>query len=159
MNYQFLCTSHSEQLASHLDATAPIWSSWMRQGEAARRASNLELSVQYFGCAFDLAVLLVERFTAHAEADGLRHCERLLQAGADLAESLARCGHLALRREYLNRIRQLMYQEQLRTPLLADRLPEPEKRLTVTLDAYSGSVRRGSRSSHAAMRAARQSLN
>lgn len=159
MNYRFLCTSHSEQLASHLDSTAPIWASWMRQGEAARRASDVELSVQYFGCAFDLAVLLVQRFTAHAELDGRRHCERLVQAGTALAESLARCGHLALRREYLNKIRQLMYQEQLRMPLLADRLPELDDRLTLTLDAYSSAVHRHGQQSGASMKNARQSLN
>lgn len=153
LNYQFLCSSHANQLALHLEATAPIWSSWMRHGEAAQQASDLDLSIQYFGCAFDLAILLVDRFTAHADLDGKRHSERLLQSGTSLAESLARCGHLALRREYLNKIRQLLYREQLRMPLLADRLPQVDDSLTLTLDAYSSSVRR-CRAEHAG-----QSLN
>lgn len=142
MNCQFLCTSHANQLALHLEATAPIWSSWMRQGEVAQQASELDLSIQYFGCAYDLAVMLVDRFTAHGELDGQRHVERLLQSGTRLAQSLARCGHLALRREYLNKIRQRLYREQLRLPLLAARLPQLDESLAVTLDAYSSAIRR-----------------
>ena len=155
MNCQFLCSSHASQLAQHLEATAPIWSSWMRKGNDARQAPNLELSLQYFGCAYDLAVLLVERFTAHAELDGQRHGERLLQAGRCLTEVLAVCGHLALRREYLNRIRLLLYREQLRMPLLADRLPQIDDSLASMLDAYSGSLRQRD---HCAT-TARRSLN
>lgn len=141
MNCQFLCATHRDQLNERLDVTAPIWASWMRQGERAHNAADNELSVQYFGCAYDLALMLVDRFTAHAEQGGQRHIERLLHAGTRLAQSLAQCGHLALRREYLNTIRQILYREQLRMPLLADQLPALDDSQPLTLDAYSRSMR------------------
>lgn len=147
MPCQFLCASHANKLAQHLDAAAPIWSSWMRRGEAASDAS----SIQYFGCAFDLAVLLVDRFTAHGELDGLAQGERLVRSAARLAQALAHSGHLALRREYLAEVQRLLHREQQRMPLLADRLPQLDDKLSLSLDAYSRTIR------HSGF--ARQSLN
>ena len=136
MHCQFLCNKHRALLSERLDATAPIWSSWMRQGEACRATANFEESIQYFGCALDLSTLLVERYTAHGELDDQRHIERLLASGLALASAFARCGHLALRRELLDKMSDLHYREQVRTPLLADRLPSWDSQNVLALDGY-----------------------
>ena len=126
MDYQFLCDQHKQKLLDHLDATVPIGASWMRQGRARLDVGDLEGAIQYFGCAYDLAKLQVERFTGHAEQDGKRHIDRLLDAGRWLGEGLVRCGHVALKREFVRQINTIVAREQSRTPLLAHRLPEPE---------------------------------
>lgn len=126
MDYQFLCDQHKQKLLDHLDATAPIGASWMRQGKSRLQMGDLEGAIQYFGCAYDLAKLQVERFTGHAEQEGIRYIDRLLEAGLWLGEGLARCGHLAIKREFARQINSIVAREQSRTPLLAHRLPEPE---------------------------------
>ncbi|WP_372779418.1 hypothetical protein [Litorivivens sp.] len=138
MSWQFLCSKHRSLLNERLEATAPIWASWMRKGEVCCSASNFEVGIQYFGCALDLSLLLIERYTAHGELDGQRHMERLLASGLALASALARCGHLSLRRQFLDSISELHYREQLRTPLLADRLPAWDSHSALALSGYSG---------------------
>lgn len=127
MDYQFLCDQHKQKLLDHLDATAPITASWMRQGKALLETGDFEGAIQYFGCAYDLAKLQVERFTGHAQQDGIRFIDRLLDAGRWLGEGLARCGHVALKREFSAQVNTIIAREQSRTPLLAHRLPEPEE--------------------------------
>lgn len=143
MYCQFLCEKHKTRLNESLAATGPIWASWIRQGEAAQAAGEDQQSLQFFGCAYDLAVLQVNRFTAHGELDGQPAVERLMIAGARLTEALARSGYLALRRDYLKQIQSLLYREQVRTPLLAQRLPLPDWDFDLSLDAYSGRCRAG----------------
>ena len=123
MDYRFLCPTHASQLSMHLEAVAPVWSSWMRRGDEACARAEHDVAIPYFGCACDLAVMLVERFSAHGELEGRRHIDRLLQSSSRLARALARCGHLSLRREYLRQLDELLYGEQLRLPSLAERLP------------------------------------
>ncbi|WP_372759406.1 hypothetical protein [Litorivivens sp.] len=135
MDYQFLCHRHKVQLSEHLEAAGPIWSSWMRQGKASLAEGELAQAVQYFGCAFDLALMKVERFTGHAEQDGKRHIDRLLEAVSALAKGLAMSGHLALRREYLGKVCAVLQREQQRTPLLADRLPQPDDAIGLMFNA------------------------
>ncbi len=142
MRYQFLCHSHVAQLSACLETTGPMWSSWVRKGEQARDRSDIDLSIQYFGCAYDLSVLKVNRFTAHGELNGERHIDLLLRAGNCLLDSLALAGHIALRRLYSDQIQQILCQEQLRTPTMAERLPKFEDCPGVTLDGYSTSLRR-----------------
>lgn len=137
MHVQFLCSKHRALLSERLDATAPIWSSWMRKGQSCRSNGSVDESIQYFGCAFDFSTLLIERYTAHGELDGQRHMDRLLASGMALARALAECGHLALRREFLNTIGDIHYREQLRTPLLAARLPCWDSQAALALDGYS----------------------
>lgn len=136
MHCQFLCSKHRALLTDRLAATAPIWSSWMRKGEACRARSEHDQSIQYFGCALDLSILLIERYTAHGELEGQRHVERLLASGLALSAALARCGHLALRRTFLDKIGDIHYREQLRTPLMAERLPPWESQNVLALDGY-----------------------
>ncbi len=136
MYCQFLCNKHRALLIDRLEATAPIWSSWMRRGEACRARSDDEQSIQYFGCALDLSIILIERYTAHGELDGQRHVARLLTSVLALSEALARCGHLGLRRAFLNRIGEILYREQLRTPLMAERLPAWDGQKLLALDGY-----------------------
>lgn len=140
MHCQFLCNKHRALLSDRLAATSPIWSSWMRQGDACRARSDDDQSIQYFGCALDLSILLIERYTAHGELDGQRHIERLMASGLALSAALARCGHLALRRTCLNQIGEIHYREQLRTPLMAERLPPWDSQNLLVLDGY---LRRG----------------
>ncbi|MBB3046737.1 hypothetical protein FHR99_000973 [Litorivivens lipolytica] len=138
MHVQFLCSKHRALLSERLEASAPIWSSWMRKGQACRTRGSVDESIQFFGCAFDLSILLIQRFTAHGKLDGQRHMDRLIDSGMALARALAECGHLSLRREFLNRIGDIHYQEQLRTPLLATRLPSWHSQAALALDGYSG---------------------
>lgn len=127
MDYQFLCDQHKQKLLDHLDATVPIGVSWMRQGRVRFEHGDFAVAVQYFGCAYDLAKLQVERFTGHGVQEGIRYIDRLLEAGRWLSEGLARCGHLALKREFVWQLNTIVAREQSRTPLLAHRLPEPEE--------------------------------
>ncbi len=127
MDCQFLCSKHKAQLGERLEATLPIWSSWMRQGLNAVEQRDFQRSIPFFGCAFELALMQVDRYTAHAEIEGKRYGECLMKSAEALERSLARCGYLTVRRELLTQVRSVLYREQLRTPLLADRLPAPEE--------------------------------
>lgn len=138
MSCQFLCSKHRLLLSERLEATAPIWLSWMGKGEVCCSESNFEAGIQYFGCALDLSRLLIERYTAHGELDGQRHIERFLASGLALASALARCGQLALRREFLEAIGELHYREQLRTPLLAERLPAWDSQSALAMNGFLG---------------------
>lgn len=114
----FLCEHHRRQLQEHPKAAVLSWSDWVQEGAAAYQQGLLKKATTYFGCAFELAEQLVAQFTAHGQADGMRHIDRLLSAGEGLLDCLQRGDMPELQREYLLLMHNHLLHEQMRTPLM-----------------------------------------
>lgn len=120
----FLCDNHRRQLQEHTSAAILSWTDWVQEGAAAYQQGLLKKATTFFGCAFELSEMLVNQFTAHGEADGLRNIDRMLSAGDGLVDCFQRGEMPELQREYLLLMHNHLLHEQLRTPLMMAELED-----------------------------------
>ena len=118
MSQQFLCQGHRAELGSRPDAAIRSWAEWVQEGSEALQEGSLKKATTYFGCAFELAEMLVHQYSAHSVADGLKHVDRLLSAGDGLLACLEYGGEQELQQRYQLAIHERLMFEQMRTPLL-----------------------------------------
>ncbi len=79
---RFLCERHRACIASDVKRAGELWDGAFLHGDMEYQAENWALAKAFFGSAFEIALLLIDR---HGDRLSQRWYERLFQSGSYLA--------------------------------------------------------------------------